>query len=171
MAAAALGFAFVAGRLAAAVPVVDAAKTGDRVALRSLIQKKANVNAADGDGSTAIQWASYRDDVESADLLIRAGANVNAANDLGVTPLWPASENGSAGMVKRLLDAGANPNTALLSGETPLMVAARSGFPVAVELLLAKGAEHQRTWHTRPDGADVGCLAEAFGRGRGAAGA
>lgn len=140
LAAAGLGFALVASGLTAAVPIVDAAKSGDRTALRALIQKKANVNAADGDGSTAIQWASYRDDVESADLLIRAGANVNLANDLGVTPLWPASENGSAAMVKRLLDAGANPNAALLAGETPLMVAARSGFPPIVELLLAKGA-------------------------------
>lgn len=122
-------------------PIVDAARSGDKVALRDLIQKKVNVNAVDADGSTALQWASYRDDLESADLLIRAGANVNAANDLGVTPLWPASENGSAAMVRRLLAAGANPNLALLSGETPLMVAARSGHPEVVELLLNKGAD------------------------------
>src|SRR5258706_4355853 len=99
-----------------------------------------NVNAAEGDGSTALHWASYRDDVESAGLLIRAGANVNAANDLGVTPLWTASLNGSAAMVRSLLEAGANPNAALLAGETPLMVAARSGYPGIVEQLIAKGA-------------------------------
>src|SRR5262249_14697787 len=96
--------------------------------------------AAEADGTTALHWASYRDDVESADLLIRAGANVNAANDLGATPLWTASLNASAPMVKRLLDAGANPNTALLAGETPLMVASRSGNPAVVEQLIAKGA-------------------------------
>lgn len=122
-------------------PIVDAAKRGDTVTLRALIQKRVNVNAAGADGSTALEWASYRDDLESADLLIRAGANANAANDLGVTPLWPASENGSAAMVRRLLEAGANPNLALTSGETPLMVAARSGHPEVVELLLGKGAE------------------------------
>src|SRR5471030_1168642 len=101
--------------------LVDAAKTGV-------------------DGSTALHWASYWDDLESADLLIRAGAKVNAATDLGVTPLWAASQNGSAAMVRRLLEAGANPNAALLSGETPLMVAARSGYPGIVEQLLAKDA-------------------------------
>src|SRR5580692_4037207 len=97
--------------------LIDVVKSGDKVALRALIQKKADVNAAEADGSTALQWASYRDDLESADLLIRAGAKVNAANDLGVTPLWPASENGSSAMVRRLLAAGANPNLALLAGE------------------------------------------------------
>ena len=67
--------------------------------LRALIQQKADVNAAEADGTTALHWASYRDDAESADLLIRAGAKVNAANDLGATPLWTASMNGSAAMV------------------------------------------------------------------------
>lgn len=120
--------------------IVDAAKNGDKAVLRALIQKKVDVNAADADGSTALHWASYRDDVESADLLIRAGAKVNTANDLGVTPLWPASENGSPAMVRRLLEAGANPNAALLAGETPLMVGARAGNTGVVEQLLNKGA-------------------------------
>src|SRR5207245_8548246 len=83
-------------------PLVDAARNGDAAAIRALLQKKVNVNAADADGSTALHWASYRDDVESADLLISAGANANAATDLGVTPLWTASQNGSAAMVRRL---------------------------------------------------------------------
>jgi len=120
--------------------IVEAAKSGDRETLRALIQKKADVNATEGDGSTALQWASYKDDLESVDFLIRAGANVNAANDLGVTALWTACQNGNTAIVKRLLDAGANPNLALLSGETPVMVASRSGYPKAVELLAAKGA-------------------------------
>lgn len=120
--------------------LVDAAKQGDAYTLRALLQKKVDVNAAAADGSTALHWASYWNDLESADLLIHAGANVNATTDLGVTPLWTASQNGSAAMVKKLLQAGANPNVALLSGETSVMVAARSGYPEVVEQLLAKGA-------------------------------
>lgn len=122
-------------------PLVDAARRGDLYAFRSLMEQKVDVNATDADGSTALHWASYHDDLESADLLIRAGAHVNAANDLGVTPLWSAAENGSSAMVRKLLAAGANPNVPLLAGETPLMVAARSGYPEVCEQLLASHAD------------------------------
>ena len=122
-------------------PLLEAAKSGDKNALRTLIQRGANVNATEADGATALQWASYGDDLDAAELLLRAGAKVNAANDLGATPLWAACQNGSQAMVQRLLAAGVNPNIALLAGETPLMVAARSGFPAVVELLLSKDAK------------------------------
>jgi ankyrin repeat protein len=125
--------------------LIDAARSADRDVIRALLQKGANVNATEPDGTTALHWASYRDDLEGADLLIRAGAKVNATNDLGATPLWTASLNGSAAMVKRLLAAGADPNKALLAGETPVMVASRSGNPEVVEQLLAKGANVNAT--------------------------
>ena len=121
--------------------LVDAARNADREGLRALLKKGADVNLAAADGTTALHWASYRDDLDSADLLIRGGARVNAANDLGATPLWIASVNGSVAMVRRLLQAGADPNIALLRGETPLMAASRSGYPVVVEQLLARGAD------------------------------
>ena len=139
----ALAVAMSAAVVAAAAErpaIIDAAKAGDREAVRALIQKKADVNAADADGTTALHWAAYRDDLDTVDLLIRSGANVNAANDLGATPLWTACENGGAAVIARLLQANANPNLALLAGETPLMVAARTGKADAVEALLAKGA-------------------------------
>jgi uncharacterized protein len=121
-------------------PLVDAAKNADTAAVRALLQKKIDVNVAEADGTTALHWAAYRDDLESADLLIHAGAKVNAATDLGVTPLWNACQNGSEAMVGRLLAAGANPNAALLAGETALMVASRAGYPAVVEQLIVKGA-------------------------------
>ena len=49
-------------------PLVDAAKNSDSAAIRALIQKKVDINAAEADGTTALHWASYRDDLESADL-------------------------------------------------------------------------------------------------------
>src|SRR5712691_13547436 len=137
-----LGVLLIVARAAAAErsPLIDAARNADRDALLTLLQQGASASAADADGTTALHWASYRDDVEAASLLLRAGAKVNAANDLGATPLWIASLNGSAAMVQRLLEAGANPNAALLAGETPVMVAARSGSPIVVAQLITKGA-------------------------------
>ena len=120
--------------------VIDAARSSDRASLRALIQKKADVNQPDADGTTALHWAAYRDDLESVELLIAAGANVNAANDLGATPLWNACSSAAMPVAKRLLEAGANPNVALIAGETPLMAAARTGKAGVAELLVGKGA-------------------------------
>ena len=53
--------------------VADAAKRGDRAAVRAALARKADVNATQVDGSTALHWAVERDDVEMADLLLRAG--------------------------------------------------------------------------------------------------
>ena len=122
-------------------PLVEAARNGDEAALRTLVEQGAPVNAAAGDGSTALLWASHRDLPESVELLIRAGADVNRANDLGATPLWAAGENGGVAVIGLLLDAGADPNLALRHGETPLMAAARAGSARVAELLLEHGAD------------------------------
>jgi ankyrin repeat protein len=137
----ALCFACAGAAAAADTPLIDAARDGDLAAVRALLAQGAGVDATEGDGTSALHWASYRDDIETVGLLLDAGADVNAANDLGATPLWTAGQNGSAVMVRRLLAAGADPNLTLLAGETPLMVAARSGAPDVVELLLRHGAE------------------------------
>lgn len=121
--------------------LIEAAKKGDWAAVQALVGLGADVNVPQSDGTTALHWAAYWDDRDSADLLIRAGAKVDSVNDLGVTPLWAACENGSSEMVRRLLRAGASPNAALMSGETPLMTAARTGASEVVKQLLDKGAD------------------------------
>jgi ankyrin repeat protein len=126
---------------AANSPVADAAMKGDLAAVRALIQQKADVNAAQSDGATAIQWAAYRNDLPLADVLIAAGANVKAANREGATPLYLASLQGSAGMVEKLLKAGADANELGPQGETPLMLAARSGNVESIALLLDHKAQ------------------------------
>src|SRR3954469_24254041 len=89
-------------------PVADAAMKGDTAALRALVAQKADVNAPQVDGATALHWAVYRDEGDAADLLIKAGAKVDAKNRVGVTPLSMAVLYGSAAMVDRLLSAGAD---------------------------------------------------------------
>lgn len=131
---------FAATLTAADQRLVEAAKQGNKALVRSLIQQHVDVNAAQGDGATALFWAVHHGDVEVTDLLIRAGANVNAANVYGVTPLILACSNANAALVDKLLAAKANPNTALPSGETPLMTASRAGNVAAVRALIVRGA-------------------------------
>jgi ankyrin repeat protein len=121
--------------------LVEATKNKNSRAVRALLRQQADVNARQGDGATALHWAVYWDDSETADLLIQAGARVNATNDLGVTALYLACENGSVAMVQKLLKAGANPNATLPSGESALMTAARAGSVGVVKALLAQGAK------------------------------
>src|SRR5215468_6447988 len=87
----------------------EAAMNGDKNTVRTLLQQKVDVNVAQGDGTTALHWAAYRDDVEMAQLLIKAGADVKAATRVGsMTPLFMAAKNGNAAMIQLLLTAGAD---------------------------------------------------------------
>ena len=126
---------------AADVPLVEAAKNRNLAAVRALLDQNVDVNAAQGDGATALAWAAHWGDMETADLLIQAGADVNRANDYRVTPLSLACTQGNPGLIRMLLDAGANPNAARNTGETPLMTCARTGNAEAVKLLLERGAD------------------------------
>ncbi len=105
------------------------------------IARKADVNAPQVDGSTALHWAVELDDLAMADQLIRAGARVAARTREGVTPLQLAAINGSAALIDRLLKAGADPNAPLnASGDTALMMAARTGKADAIRVLLEANA-------------------------------
>lgn len=120
----------------------DAAMQGDQDTVRSLLKQKIDVNSTQGDGSTALHWAAYRDDLEMVKLLLASGANVKAATSEGaITPLFMACQNGDAPMIDLMLKAGADPNSVKANGTTPLMMAAASGSADAAKLLLDHGAE------------------------------
>jgi uncharacterized protein len=138
---AALLAAFAAFGADSGSPVADAAARGDKAAIRSLIQQKADVNAAQADGATALQWAAYRNDLDVADMLLAAGANPKTPNRDGFTPLILASINGSGPMVAKLLAAGADPNERDPNQDTPLMFASRNGNVDAIKALLDKKAD------------------------------
>ncbi|MFN7934789.1 MAG: ankyrin repeat domain-containing protein [Bryobacteraceae bacterium] len=120
--------------------LLDAARNDDRAAVAALIAQKAELNARDADGTTALGWAAARSNVEIASLLLNAGADPSLTNELGIGPLMIAITNGAGEMVKLLLSKGANPNVARENGETPLMTAARLGQVETMRLLLERGA-------------------------------
>lgn len=119
----------------------NAAMQGDIEAVRSLLKQKVDVNAAQGDGMTALHWAVYKDDLEMARMLIQAGADLKAKTRVGaITPLLMAATHGNAAMIETLLKAGADPNLANELGTTPLMQASAAGSVEAVKILLDRGA-------------------------------
>jgi ankyrin repeat protein len=130
--------------------LINAVTQGDAAAVVGLLNGKpaVDVQAPEADGTTALHWAVYKDNVPIATLLIRAGANASAVNRYGSRPLFLACVSGNPQMIALLLKAGADPNVAGPEGETPLMTAARSGNKEAVTLILDAGAaiNAKETW-------------------------
>ena len=123
-------------------PVSDAVRRGDATTLRTLLKEGADVNAAEGDGTTALHWAAMTGSLDITEVLLRAGASVAAKTRLGgATPLLLAAENGHAPVVQALLRAGADPHSSDGSGTTALMLAAGAGDAAALQHLIASDAD------------------------------
>jgi ankyrin repeat protein len=134
---------------AAAPPLVQAIKSGDRTTALTLARDADEVRATEADGTTALHWAVRQGDAELVDRILRTGADVNAANRYGVTPLRLAAIAGEPTLLKTLLDAGGDGNALGKDGETLLMTVARGGHVEAARLLLERGAEvdAREAWH------------------------
>jgi ankyrin repeat protein len=114
-------------------PLMYAARQGARAAVAALAEAKADLDAADPDGATALALAAINGHADVVALLLEKGANPNLADRTGMTPLYaavdlhtmqlgfgrpdppPSVVAGSVEMVKSLLAHGADPN-ARLSG-------------------------------------------------------
>ena len=122
--------------------IADAAMRGEKDAVRALIKQAADVNAAQGDGMTALHWAAMKNDADLAQMLLYAGANLKATTRIGgYTPLILAAREGYSVVMEPLLKAGADANTKTANGTTALMLAAQSGSVDAVSRLLEAGAD------------------------------
>jgi ankyrin repeat protein len=130
----------IAAMRAAGTPLIEAAKAGDRSTAITLIDRRADVNTAEADGTTALHYAVHDDDVALTQRLIRAGARVNAKNDYGATPMSEAAVIGNPAMIGLLIEAGADVESPNADGQTALMVVARTGRVEAAKALLSHGA-------------------------------
>jgi len=127
-------------------PVADAAMRGEWAAVRALLEKGADVNAAQGDGMTALHWAARQGETSTVEMLIHAGGNVRATTRLGgYTPLLLASQMGHAPVIDLLVKAGADAKGASTNGATALMLASASGGVDAVKALIEAGADVNAT--------------------------
>ena len=139
----------------AETPVADAAMRGEVEAVRALLKQGADVNAAQGDGMTALHWAAESGNVEIVAMLIFAGANLEGVTRLGdYTPLHLASKAGQGPAAETLLEAGADANAITSTGAArPLHFAAAAGSARTVTALLDHGAEidaKESQWEQTP---------------------
>jgi ankyrin repeat protein len=120
----------------------DASEAGDLSRVRALLAAKADVNATDPDGTTALFLAAQNGHLEVVRALLAAGADVNAAKPDGATALFIASAYGHLEVVQALLAAKPNLNAKRAGdGGTALFIAAQEGRLEVVKALLAAKAD------------------------------
>ena len=114
---------------------------GQRDAALKMITSGADVNKAQGDGTTPLHWAVYKIDAELTRALLARGAKPNVVNKYGSSPLAEAVKVADARLVGMLLDAGSDANVPNQEGQTALMLAARAGSLDVANLLVSHGAD------------------------------
>lgn len=118
----------------------------DRDVVQLLIDSKADVNAKDDRGNTALIYVTQTQpkvNLAVTEMLIEAGADVNAKGDGGMTALMHAAMHDDPQVVGKLIAAKADIAASDAKGWTALMHATRKdrGYPAIVELLIEKGAD------------------------------
>jgi ankyrin repeat protein len=128
--------------------LADAIADGRRDAALELVGQGADVNAAQGDGTTPLHWAAYQLDTDLVKKLIAKGASANTSNRYGATPLGEAAKAANSEIVALLLKAGAEVDAANADGETALMLSARTGSVDVAKQLIDAGADvnAQESW-------------------------
>ena len=123
-------------------PLVLAARKNDSATVRELLaaQPRPDVNQRTADGTTALQWAVYHNDVDLVEQLIAAGADVKTKNDYGASPMSEAAVVGNPQVIRKLLASGADAESANIDGQTALMVIARTSNVEAAKLLIGRRA-------------------------------
>lgn len=126
-----------------ALDIFEAAALGRLAVVKEMARDPAIVNARSSDGFTALHFAGFFGQTESARLLINAGAAVDAVstNPMRVMPLHSAASARNLETVRLLLAHGAPPNARQHGGWAPIHAAAQNGDRPMVELLLKHGAD------------------------------
>lgn len=93
------------------------------------------------DGTTALHWAVYRQDLGLVQALLAQQADPDARNDYGATPMTLAAEHGDHAIMQALVAAGGDIESPNAEGQTLLMAVARTGNTATARLLLERGAE------------------------------
>jgi ankyrin repeat protein len=119
--------------------LLDAIRRDDAAAVKVLIRSKADVNATDEGGATALMHAALLAGPQVIRHLLDGGASVNTANRFGATALmWAVSRPEN---VQLLLQRGAHVNARASNGWSALVAATRHGRLASMRMLLTAGAD------------------------------
>ena len=141
--------------------LIEAARDGERVEVRALLEGGAYVDARDPRGRTALHYAAGLGHMSVVRALLDASAPFDVQDARGETPLMWASLTAQSSVVHALLEAGADVNVSgTWYGETALMWAALSGDTAIARALLASGAD---VGASSTSGRTALMLAEALG--------
>ena len=133
---------FIAGHKAT-LDIFEATSLGRLDRLRELACDSAAINSRSADGFTALHFACFFGQPESARLLIEYGAAVDAVadNPMAVMPLHSAASARNLEAARLLLEHGAPVNARQQGGWVPIHAAAQNGDRAMVELLLKHHAD------------------------------
>lgn len=121
-------------------PLMKAAREGTVEIGKLLIARGADVNAKDGENSTALEAAISRDQTAMVALLLEAKADPNSVNKYMQSALSNAAAAGNLELTEMLLKAKAKPELPGLV-LTPMMFGAFAGNGDLIRLLARYGAD------------------------------
>ncbi|XP_040600814.1 POTE ankyrin domain family member A-like isoform X2 [Mesocricetus auratus] len=121
-----------------ATPLIKAAQCRQTECLGILLKHGADPNITDCHDNTALHYAVYNGDIETAAKLLEYKANMEAINENKITPLLLALKQNKEKMAEFLINNGANAKTCDFLGRSTLMYAVRCGSELIIKLLLQR---------------------------------
>ena len=121
--------------------LIKSAKLGNQLQVTTALERGADIDTTDAQGTTALMFAAQKGLTQTVDLLIAAGADLNLhRRQFGTTALMFAAAANRIDVVSQLLAQGVNVNASNEDGSTALMGATLAGAKEIVALLLMAGA-------------------------------
>jgi len=108
----------------------------------SLLSDQVELDARDGNGSTALILVAYHGHIDALNLLLQAGADRNVGDNRGNTALMGATFRGEEQIARALLaHPRTDPDARNNAGQNAAMFAALFGRAAALDALASRGTD------------------------------